>query len=43
MLEWAGRSHEMGNADPATKLKADVVIGLHVEDAVAQTLETLLW
>ena len=42
MLEWAGRGHAMGNADPATKLKADVVIGSHVEDAVAQTLETLL-
>ena len=42
MLEWAGRGHAMGNADPETKLKADVVIGSHVDDAVAQTLETLL-
>jgi len=42
MLEWAGRSHAMGNADPLTKAKADLVIGTNLEHGVAQALETLL-
>ena len=41
MLVWAGRGHAMGNADLDTKEKADRVIGTNLEDAVAQTLETL--
>ena len=41
MLEWAGRGHAMGNADPSTKAKADIVVGTNLDDGVAQTLEML--
>jgi len=42
MFEWAGRGHAMGNADPTTKFKADIVIGTRPDDAVARVVETLL-
>jgi hypothetical protein len=42
MLEWAGRGHAMGNADPLTKAKADLVIGSNLEHGVALALEALV-
>lgn len=42
MLEWAGVGHAMGNADPATKSKAHVVVASHDDHGVAETIEQLL-
>jgi hydroxymethylpyrimidine pyrophosphatase-like HAD family hydrolase len=42
MLQWAGRGHAMANADDITRSFADVIVPHHLDDGVAQTLETLL-
>lgn len=42
MLEYAGLGVAMGNAHPAVKEKADMVIGHHDEDGLAMFLQELL-
>jgi Cof subfamily protein (haloacid dehalogenase superfamily) len=42
MLEWAGRSVAMQNADPRVRAAADEVIGSNLDDGVARFLEQLV-
>jgi hydroxymethylpyrimidine pyrophosphatase-like HAD family hydrolase len=41
MLAWAGRGHAMGNAHPALKALADVVVPTNDEHGVAATLDRI--
>ncbi|MCK0118834.1 Cof-type HAD-IIB family hydrolase [Isoptericola sp. S6320L] len=42
MLRWAGRGHAVANAHPDVLAEADVVVGHHAQDGVAEALEALL-